>query len=117
MSKNTTKTSKKATKTVEIACPHQRRVVKGLYPCDANGRYIMMPDGSFNLALIECSQDDGRCAETLCALHRFNRRGLGTWYPDTLMGVRENKQNREHRPARSAMERNDGGKKSFDQLC
>ena len=78
----------------------------------------MLPDGAFNLTLIECSQDHGRCAETLCALHRFNYRGTGTWYPDTLRAVRENKQARENRPGKSGGKGNtEQDKTSFDQLC
>ena len=99
-------------KNVEIACPHQRRIIKALYPCGPDGRYLSRVDGTFDLELVRCSQDDGRCAETLCALHRFNRRGAGTWYPDRIGAMPERKQPRD-RPAGSA----DQEKDSFDQLC
>lgn len=101
-------------KKIEIACPHQRRIVEGLYPCDAEGLYIMLPDGAFNLNLIECGQLDGRCAETLCALHRFNRRGPGTWYPDQIRAMRQRNRPRKRR-------KKPGGKGDegnlFDQFC
>ncbi|MBT3199043.1 MAG: hypothetical protein HN350_03915 [Phycisphaerales bacterium] len=124
MSKNTNKTtqncenSTQRKKIIEIACPHQQREIRGLYPCSPDGQYIMLPDGAFNLTLIECSQDHGRCAETLCALHRFNRLGPGTWYPDTLRAVRENKQTRQQSPDKAGGKGNTGrDKTSFDQLC
>jgi len=99
-------------KNIEIACPHQRRIIKALYPCRPDGRYLSGVDGTFDLELVECSQDDGRCAETLCALHRFNRRGAGTWYPDQIRAMREGKQISD-RPTNAA----DPKKNSFDQLC
>ena len=102
-------------KTIEIACPQQRKIIKALYPCGADGRYLVMADGAFDLELIRCSQDDGRCAETLCALHRFNRRGPGTWYPDRIRTMRETKQ-RVGRPA-GPDDRENQEKDSFDRLC
>jgi hypothetical protein len=104
------------TKTIEIACPHQRNVIKGVYPCGPDGRYLLSPDGSFNLDLVECSQDEGRCAEMLCALHRFNRRGPGTWYPDQLLATPEAKPPR-RRPTEACGRNKSNGNSSFDQLC
>jgi len=101
-------------KTIEIACPHQRKVIKASYPCGPDGRYLCRGDGTFDLELVQCSQDDGRCAETLCALHRFNRRGAGTWYPDQIRAMREGQQPRD-RPTESGDE--GSYKDSFDQLC
>lgn len=75
-------------KDIEIACPHRRRIVRALYPCGDDGRYLRRSDGTFDLELVWCSQDHGRCAETLCALHRYNRRGAGTWYPDRIRAMR-----------------------------
>ena len=103
------------TKTIEIACPHQRKIVKALYPCRSDGRYLSRADGSFDLELVQCSQDDGRCAETLCALHRFNHRGTGTWYPDQIRTVREGKKISD-RPTGSGNQKNQK-KDSFDQFC
>ena len=99
-------------KTVEIACPHQGKIIKALYPCGPDGQYLCRGDGSFDVELVRCSQDEGRCAETLCALHRFNRRGPGTWYPDRIRTMRDTKQ-RGDRPTNAA----DRKKNSFDHLC
>lgn len=74
-------------KLILIACPQHRRHVRGSCPCDDSGRYRLAPDGSFNLDLVRCDQDGGRCAETLCALHRYNRRGPGTWYPSHVRAM------------------------------
>ncbi|MDP6546010.1 MAG: hypothetical protein QGH60_18675 [Phycisphaerae bacterium] len=101
-------------KTIEIACPHQRKIIQALYPCRGDGRYLCRADGTFDLELVECGQDHGRCAETLCALHRFNRRGAGTWYPDQIRAMPERKQTRD-RPTAPGDKKND--KNSFDQLC
>ena len=99
-------------KNIEIACPHQRRVIKASYPCGPDGRYLRRAYGTFDLELVRCSQDEGRCAETLCALHRFNRRGTGTWYPDQIRVRRDGKQTGE---GPSGGQRNTSN--SLDQLC
>ncbi|MGC9453630.1 MAG: hypothetical protein ACP5HU_02090 [Phycisphaerae bacterium] len=70
-----------------IACPALRRVVRGSCAADASGDCPLTRDGSFPLSAITCNQDNGRCAETLCALHRYNRRGPGTWYPDRVWAM------------------------------
>lgn len=101
-------------KSIEIACPHQRRVVKASYPCRPDGRYALASNGAFNMELIRCSHDDGRCAETLCALHRYNRRGPGTWYPDSIRAMPEKPPQDDQTTARG-----DSGDRtsSLDQLC
>jgi len=94
---------------IVIVCPQLRKAVRGTYPCGPNGRYKVGPDGAFNLDLVACGQDGGRCAETLCALHRYNRRGPGTWYPDSVQAM----------PERSAVKRQRPGPRTdgpFDQL-
>ncbi|MCP4376580.1 MAG: hypothetical protein GY794_10465 [bacterium] len=101
------------TRMVEIACPHQRKIVRANYPCDSDRRYLLGADGSFSMELIQCSQDQGRCAETLCAMHRFNRRGEGTWYPDTIRALPDPKQSSK-RPGGPEDDKND--KSSLDQL-
>jgi hypothetical protein len=68
-----------------IACPERQKVVRGQYPCDETGQYLLQADGSFRLSLLHCNQDLGRCTATLCALHRLNRKGPATWYPDRIM--------------------------------
>lgn len=70
-----------------IGCPQYGKLVRGSYKCDERGAYKLAPDGQFLLQFARCSQQDGRCMETLCALHRYNRRGLGTWYPDRLLAM------------------------------
>ena len=60
-------------------------MVRGQYLCDAQGEYPLARDGSLILSRVQCSQVQGRCAFTLCALHRLNRRGPGTWYPDRIL--------------------------------
>ena len=64
-----------------IGCPQHGRLVRGTCACDERGRYRMTESGQFLLEAVGCDHDDGRCAQTLCALHRFNRRGGGSWYP------------------------------------
>lgn len=78
-------------KPILIACPQHRRHVRGWYACDEAGRYRLAADGSFNLELVRCDQDGGRCAETLCALHRYNRRGPGSWYPSHVRAMPESR--------------------------
>lgn len=63
-------------------------MVRGTYH-PAGGRYRYGPDGSFLLNHVTCCQDAGRCCQTLCALHRYNRRGRGTWYPDRVYAMGE----------------------------
>ena len=104
------------TKLVDIACPHQRKIVRANYPCHSDGRYLLTAEGNFDMELIQCTQDHGRCAETLCALHRFNRRGPGTWYPDQLRAMREAKPRR-RRPTEACGRNKSNGNSSFDQLC
>lgn len=77
------------TKPIWIACPQYRRLVRGRYECDERRRYRLGPGGRFVLGRAACGQLGGRCMETLCALHRHNRRGPGTWYPDRLLAAPE----------------------------
>lgn len=67
-----------------IGCPQYRRSVRGTYECDDAGSYLLGPEGEFLLDRVACDQLGGRCMETLCVLHRFNRRGPGAWYPDRI---------------------------------
>lgn len=76
-------------KPIMIACPGQNRLVRGWYECDERGRYRLNGDGTFSFALARCCQDDGRCMQTLCVLHRFNRRGPGSWYPSHIRALPE----------------------------
>jgi len=68
-------------KAILIPCPQYGRLVRGSCACDEEGRYRRGPEGEFILDHVRCDQLGGRCMETLCALHRHNRRGPGTWFP------------------------------------
>jgi len=70
-----------------IGCPQHGRLVRGTCVCDERGRYRMTESGQFLLAAVRCGQDGGRCAQTLCALHRLNRRGAGSWYPSGIWAM------------------------------
>jgi len=72
-------------KPIWIICPQHLKRVRGSYACDESGRYRMGPAGQFLLKHAACDQDAGRCAQTLCVLHRFNRRGPGSWYPEQIL--------------------------------
>jgi len=70
-----------AYKRILIGCPRYRRLVSGSYACDASGEPRLGANGEFLLAHVRCGQRGGRCTQTLCALHRHNRGGKGSWYP------------------------------------
>lgn len=78
-------------KPIWIGCPQYMKRVRGTYECDEAGRYRLGEGGKFLLELTQCSQDEGRCMQTLCALHRFNRRGPGSWYPELIEPMPEPK--------------------------
>jgi hypothetical protein len=72
------------TKPVLIACPQYRRYVRGVYLCDRAGATALTDGGTISLAHVQCGQEGGRCAQTLCVLHRYNRRGAGSWFPESV---------------------------------
>lgn len=72
-------------KRISIGCPHYREYVTGSYECDAEGNYILRPDGELDLAQAKCGQRGSLCNQTLCVLNRYNRRGKGTWYPTEIL--------------------------------
>jgi hypothetical protein len=74
-------------KKILIGCPQYRRLVSGTYACDEAGRYRLLPDGTFDVAGMQCDQLGGRCMQTLCVLHRFNRRGPDSWYPSEVLAA------------------------------
>ena len=74
-------------KPILIACPQYGKLVRGSYACDDRGSYLLGPDGKFILKLVRCSQDGGRCMATLCALHRYNLGGNGTWFPGHILAA------------------------------
>ena len=74
-------------KPILIGCPQFNKLMRGSYECDDEFEYLLAPDGSFVLDRVQCGHDGGRCAETLCALHRHNRRGPATWYPSKILAM------------------------------
>ena len=74
-------------KPILIGCPQYRRLVRGWYACGPDGQYRPRPDGTFDLGRARCDEMHGRCMATLCALHRFNRAGPGTWYPERILAL------------------------------
>ena len=88
-------------KPILIACPQYGTLVDGTYQCDETGAYRLGPDGTFDLKLVRCSQHGGRCMETLCALHRYNRGGPDTWYPGRVLAMADRPKRRRTRRPRS----------------
>ena len=76
-------------KPILIGCPQHGKLVRGTYLCDDAGNYRLGPDGQFLVELVECGHNGGRCMQTLCVLHRYNRRGAGSWYPSRLLAAPE----------------------------
>lgn len=74
-------------KPIMIACPQYRIAVRGNYRCEADGSCPMGPDANYILDRVSCSQHAGRCMQTLCALHRYNNRGPGSWYPEIIFAL------------------------------
>ena len=74
-------------KPIWILCPQHRRRVRGWYEADADGAFPLTPDGRYVLDYVRCTQDGGRCMQTLCVLHRFNRRGPDSWYPERILAL------------------------------
>lgn len=74
-------------KPILIACPQYGRLVRGTYACDPSGSYLLGRDGTFILKLVRCGQCGGQCAATLCALHRYNLGGNGTWFPGHILAA------------------------------
>ena len=72
-------------KLIHIACPARKRVVQGKCITDKKGDIPTGPDGAIDLREVCCNQDSGKCTETLCAMHRFNRMGPSTWFPDRIL--------------------------------
>ena len=96
-----------------IECPHYQKLVRGTYECDPDGHYLVAADGSFVLDRARCSHNAGRCAQTLCVLHRYNQRGGGSWYPSHLVPVGRSKR-RQQASRRAGRQREGSG---TDVLC
>ena len=76
-------------KLILIGCPQYRVLVRGTCACDEEGRYLRAADGEFLLHHIRCDQRGGRCMQTLCVLHRYNRRSTGSWYPSGIWAMND----------------------------
>ena len=76
------------TKAVMIACPQYGRFVRGEYLCDSPGAAGLSDGGTIALQHVRCGQEGGRCSQTLCVLHRYNRKGAGSWYPESVRFAR-----------------------------
>jgi len=81
-----------------IICPQHGKRVRGWYEADEAGAFRFAPDGQYLLDYARCTQDGGRCMQTLCVLHRYNRRGPESWYPERILAMPP----RRRRPPRKA---------------
>ncbi len=79
------------TKPIFIACPQYRVTVRGTYVGDTDGNCAPGPGGKYMLKRVRCSHNGGRCMQTLCALHRYNRGGNGSWYPEIILTLPDRK--------------------------
>ena len=75
-----------------IGCPQYHCLVRGEYACDGQGGYRLAPGGQFLLEHVRCGHRAGRCVQTLCTLHRHNRRGPGSWYPSGIWAFHPRRQ-------------------------
>lgn len=78
-------------KPIRVGCPQYGQIVGGRYPIGPDGKYMLLESGAFDVYLVQCDQFGGKCAQTLCALHKHNRRGPATWFPDKVMAMHEPK--------------------------
>jgi hypothetical protein len=102
-------------KPILIGCPQHRKLVRGRYECDEEGSYRLGADGAFVLARARCDQEGGRCMQTLCVLHRYNRRGGGSWYPAQILAMPRGPR-RKRRTSRTPPAA-DGHSQATDLLC
>ena len=87
-------------KGILIACPQYLKLVRGTYECDKSGRYRLDAEGKFALHRARCNHYGGRCMQTLCVLHRYNRGGPGSWYPARILALPEKKAKAKSTPPR-----------------
>jgi len=74
-------------KPILIGCPQYQILVRGTCECDEGGHYLRTGDGQLRLDRVRCGQYGGRCMQTLCVLHRYNRGGAGSWYPSGVWAM------------------------------
>jgi len=78
-------------KPIWIVCPQHAKRVRGWYEAGPDGAFRFGPGETYLLESVRCSQDGGRCMQTLCVLHRYNRRGPESWYPEKVLAMPEPK--------------------------
>jgi hypothetical protein len=96
-----------------IGCPELRKLVRGKYLRNGDGVFRVGLHGEFLLELVRCNHDEGRCMQTLCALHRYNRRGAGTWYPDRVLALPDRRPRRKAKGSRPRAKGGDGSMVSY----
>jgi len=74
-------------KPIWIICPQHLKRVRGWYEAGPDGAFRYTPGGEYVLDDVRCTHDGGRCMQTLCVLHRYNRRGPESWYPERILAM------------------------------
>ena len=100
-----------------IGCPQYRVLVRGTYACDEGGRYLLGGDGSFLLERVRCDHHEGRCMQSLCALHRHNRSGPSSWYPEKIVADRHGQDKPRPPRPRETPGRDSDDDTGLDVLC
>ncbi len=95
-------------KRILIGCPQYRVLVSGTYACGERGRYLLADDGTFVLHHAQCDHHGGKCMQTLCVLHRYNRRGPSSWYPEKILAAPQSSAPSHPAPTPKRTDRADG---------
>lgn len=104
-------------KPILIACPQYRVLVRGTYELDESGRCPLDKEGNFLLHRVGCEHYGGRCMQTLCVLHRHNRRGGGSWYPERILAAPDASAARKQRTRRQGPEPGPADRPNIDTLA
>ncbi len=72
---------------IQIGCPNYQKLVPGSYDCDNQGNYLVAEDGAYLVERVHCGHLAGKCAQTLCILHRHNRGGPKSWFPSRIVAA------------------------------
>ena len=87
-------------------------MVPGRYDCNETGQYLLGAASEFLLAHTHCGQYGGRCMQTLCVLHRYNRRGSKSWFPEKIVAAEKRRP-----PKRRAVQKPAPAGGATDLLC